>query len=136
VMISIVMYGCRHGTHPEGLHLIYDCRAISNPHHDKRLRYLNGFDQPVRDEVMRWAPARELVRRIKRETLELCRLYEERPEDPASLPVKVGVYCTGGRHRSVVIGTEVAKEFLLEGLPVQLELRDRAKWLDNRPGGK
>ena len=117
--VTIIAYGCRHGAHPPGLSRAYDCREISNPHHDRRLRALTGFDDPVRDEVMRYAPARSLVRRITREVLELVGQDDE---------IKIGIYCTGGRHRSVVVAMEVVKILLLEGLAVQVVLRDRGKW--------
>jgi RNase adaptor protein for sRNA GlmZ degradation len=131
--VSIIAYGCRNGTHPEGLDLIYDCRAIRNPHHKKELRALTGFDSAVQDEVLITAAARALLRQIKREVLERFALTHE---------VKVGVYCTGGRHRSVVIALAALQMFLhdLPGLTVELTLRDRARWieygdgLDSTPG--
>ena len=124
--LEIVAYGCRHGTHPPALDRIYDCRKARNPHHDKRLRELTGLDDPVRDEVLMSAMARALLRQIEREVLEL---FETRDT------VRVGVYCTGGRHRSVVIAIALLHVFLFKGYAVQVALRDRGSWVESAKEG-
>lgn len=120
--VILVAYGCRHGTHPAGLTRSFDVRSLSNPHHDRALRALTGFDAPVIHEVSSAPGFERVVLSILDWCLEVAR---HNPPDRR----RVGVYCTGGRHRSVVVANEVARLVVQAGWRADVVLRDRSKWV-------
>jgi UPF0042 nucleotide-binding protein len=117
--LKIIAYGRRHGTHPLGMHLRYDMRKLKNPHHDRKLRSLTGLHPSVQAEVRSSSNYEELMERIVREVTELLAKQEA---------VCVGVYCTGGRHRSVSVALALRDHFVAAGTEVELLLRDEGHW--------
>lgn len=91
----IITFGYRNGPPPPA-HLVYDCRDLPNPHHDKLLRDLNGNDPLVIEWVTSHGGekrAREIVSAIR---------------NSAQDPIRIAIGCSGGKHRSVVIARLVA----------------------------
>ena len=116
--VQLIAYGVKHGRQ-NGCDLAYDVRSITNPHHDKKLRALTGFDQPVRDEVMGHGVAKRMLNRILSEINEALKL---------SKSITVGIYCIGGRHRSVAMTMAVGEALIEKGISVETLIRDREKW--------
>ena len=106
---SIVSFGYKHGL-PLDVDLVFDCRFLPNPHWVDALRPLRGTDAPVRDYVMEQPETRAFLDEMERLFALLLPAYVR--EGKAYLSIGVG--CTGGRHRSVVIAAELAE--LLERL--------------------
>ena len=96
-------FGYKHGV-PRDADLIFDVRFLPNPHWVRELRPLIGTDQPVKEYVLGFADAGEFLTRIEGLLSFLIPRYEE--EGKSYLTIGIG--CTGGHHRSVVLAEELA----------------------------
>jgi UPF0042 nucleotide-binding protein len=95
-LIEFIVYGTKFFPSFEGLDLYINCKWIRNPHKNKNLRYLTGLDKEVINEVCNsygfYKHIEEFIRKIK-ENNNIQR---------------VGIYCSAGKHRSVVIANVLA----------------------------
>jgi UPF0042 nucleotide-binding protein len=119
LQLSVVSFGYKHGV-PLDVDLLFDCRFLPNPHWVERLRPLPGTDAKVRRYVLQQAGAKEFVSELTRLFKLLLPAYAR--EGKAYLSIGVG--CTGGRHRGVVIATELAKVLDKLGFPARVHHRD------------
>lgn len=104
LQVNIVSFGYKHGV-PVDVDLLFDCRFLPNPHWVDRLRPLPGTDPKVRRYVLRQPEAEAFLEELRRLFGLLLPAYVR--EGKAYLSIGVG--CTGGRHRSVVIAAELGK---------------------------
>jgi RNase adapter protein RapZ len=104
--VTFMTYGFKHGT-PRDADLLFDVRFLPNPHYEKELRDLTGLDKPVRDYVVASDGLSEFYDRLIPLLDYLLPSYVR--EGKAHLTVGVG--CTGGRHRSVVIAEHLAQVY-------------------------
>lgn len=108
--VTFLTYGFKHGA-PRDADLLFDVRFLPNPHYEADLRDLTGCDQPVVDYVERSDGIGEFYDRLIPLLDYLLPSYVR--EGKAHLTVGIG--CTGGRHRSVVIGERLAREYRERG---------------------
>jgi UPF0042 nucleotide-binding protein len=101
--VTFLTYGFKHGP-PRDADLLFDVRFLPNPHYEDALRDLTGLDQPVKDYVEASDGLDEFYDRLIPLLDYLLPSYVR--EGKAHLTVGVG--CTGGRHRSVVIAEHLA----------------------------
>ena len=104
--ITFLTYGFKHGT-PRDADLLFDVRFLPNPHYEKDLRDLTGMDDAVREYVENSDGLTEFYERLIPLLDYLLPSYVR--EGKAHLTVGVG--CTGGRHRSVVIAEHLASVY-------------------------
>jgi UPF0042 nucleotide-binding protein len=113
--VTFLTYGFKHGT-PRDADLLFDVRFLPNPHYEDDLRDLTGLDDPVREYVESSEGLEDFYERLIPLLDYLLPSYVR--EGKAHLTVGVG--CTGGRHRSVVIAEHLAsvyaerEEFLVD----------------------
>jgi UPF0042 nucleotide-binding protein len=119
LQVSVVSFGYKHGL-PLDVDLVFDCRFLPNPHWIDSLRELPGTDPKVRRYVMKQEETQEFLEELTRMFSLVLPAYVREGKSYLS----IGVGCTGGRHRSVVIAAEIAK--LLERLdfPARVHHRD------------
>lgn len=96
--LILMSFGFKNGL-PSEADLIFDARFLKNPFGVPELRGRSGFDEPVRDYVMRQAEAQELLERIEG----LLRFQAPRALREGRSYLTMGLGCTGGQHRSVAI---------------------------------
>src|ERR671916_414351 len=96
--VSLISFGFKHGT-PLDVDTLFDVRFLPNPHYDPQLRPLTGHDEPVREAVLGQVDAREFLEMASGLLSFLIPRYAAEGKTYFTL----GVGCTGGRHRSVVI---------------------------------
>ena len=101
--VSVVSFGFKHGL-PLDADLVFDVRFLPNPHWVPELRPLSGLDAVVADHVLRQPLARDFLTQVDGLLGLLLPAYVA--EGKAYLTIGVG--CTGGRHRSVVMAEELA----------------------------
>ena len=106
---SVVSFGYKHGI-PVDVDLLFDCRFLPNPHWIDELRPLSGNDDAVRDYVLGQPEAGAFLAELERLLALLLPAYVREGKSYLS----IGVGCTGGRHRSVVVATELGR--VLQGL--------------------
>lgn len=120
--LSVVSFGFKHG-HPREADIIMDVRFLPNPYWVEGLRDLDGLDQAVRDYVLNQDEVDEFLEKFVEIILFLLPSY--RRERRACLTIGVG--CTGGNHRSVVIAEELSGRFESMGNRVSVYHRDLEK---------
>jgi UPF0042 nucleotide-binding protein len=101
--VTWLTFGFKHGS-PRDADLLFDVRFLPNPHYEEDLRDLTGRDEEVRTYVENSAGIDEFYARLEPLLDYLLDAYEK--EGKAHLTVGIG--CTGGRHRSVVIAEHLA----------------------------
>lgn len=102
--VTILTFGFKHGA-PGEADLLFDVRFLPNPHYEEELRDLTGRDQPVIDYVERSDGIEDFRARLLPLIDYLLPAYAR--EGKAHLTIGIG--CTGGRHRSVVIGESLRR---------------------------
>ena len=118
--IVVESFGFKYGT-PTDADLIADARFIPNPFWQENLRPFTGEDPAVRDFVLAAPGAMEFIDNYVEALKPVLRGYAN--ENKRYGVIAVG--CTGGKHRSVAVSTEIAKR--LQDLPeisVTLKHRD------------
>ena len=108
--VTFLTYGFKHGA-PRDADLLFDVRFLPNPHYESELRELTGHDQAVIDYVERSDGMSEFYERLIPLLDYLLPSYVR--EGKSHLTIGIG--CTGGRHRSVVIADRLAGEFAERG---------------------
>jgi UPF0042 nucleotide-binding protein len=116
---SVVSFGYKHGI-PLDVDNVFDCRFLPNPHWVDELRPLTGLDDPVKEYVLGQPATSKFLEQIGG-LLDLL-LPEYEKEGKSYLTFAVG--CTGGRHRSVVLATELARLIEERGLTPTVQHRD------------
>jgi RNase adapter protein RapZ len=116
---TITSFGYKHGL-PLDADIVLDCRFLPNPYWVERLRHLSGLDEDVREHVLGQSAASDFVDRI--EDLLVHLLPEYVAEGKSYLTLGIG--CTGGRHRSVVIAEELARRLRRRGFAPSVTHRD------------
>jgi RNase adapter protein RapZ len=104
--VTWLTFGFKHGS-PRDADLLFDVRFLPNPHYEEDLRYKTGRDPEVRDYVESSEGIAEFYDRLEPLLDYLLEAYEK--EGKAHLTVGIG--CTGGRHRSVVIAEHLAQVY-------------------------
>ena len=105
VRLNILSFGYKYGI-PVDADLVLDCRFIPNPHWVPELRPLTGLDQAVSDRVFSNEGVTEFVGDYVKLIKDMLPGYIR--EGKKYLTIAIG--CTGGKHRSVAIATEIAKQ--------------------------
>jgi RNase adapter protein RapZ len=101
--VTFLTYGYKHGI-PRETDLSFDVRFLPNPHYEPDLRELTGRDEAVIDYVETSDGIQDFYDRLLPLLDYLLPAYVR--EGKAHLTIGIG--CTGGRHRSVVIAEHLA----------------------------
>ena len=120
--ISIVSFGYKYGI-PLDADLIFDVRFLPNPHYQATLRPLPGSHARIRKFVLEQPETREFLGRLYDFTTYLMPQFVT--EGKSHLTIGLG--CTGGRHRSVVLGDELGRHLRRLGCRVHVRHRDLRK---------
>ncbi len=120
--VIIVSFGYKYGI-PLDADMVFDVRFLPNPHYDEALRPLPGTSEEVRRFVLGKEATREFMTRLT-EMMDFL-LPQFIAEGKAHLTVALG--CTGGKHRSVVLGNELTRYLRHQGYKVRVRHRDVKK---------
>lgn len=123
IQVVITTYGTLHGPAPaEGDALLIDLsEALRNPHHDPALRYRTGLDPMVRHHVLT-TPGADRIVALNVDRIRALNTVHTMQVQPTI--TRVHVACRGGRHRSVAVAEEIARELRREGIGVEVYHRD------------
>ena len=102
--VTFLTFGFKHGT-PREPDLTFDVRFLPNPHYEPDLRELTGIDPAVIEYVESADGIGEFYERLLPLLDYLLPAYLQ--EGKSHLTIGIG--CTGGRHRSVVIAEHLAR---------------------------
>jgi UPF0042 nucleotide-binding protein len=115
--LNIISFGFKYGL-PVDADLVADCRFLPNPHWVAELRPMSGLDAPVREYVLGQPAAKAFLDAY----LSMLRIVLPGFEREGKRYVTLAVGCTGGKHRSVAIATELGAR--LSGRDVAVSHRD------------
>ncbi len=118
--IVVESFGFKYGTPTDADH-IADARFLPNPFWNEALRPFTGEDEAVSNYVLDALGAREFIENYVAALKPVLRGYANENKRYAT----IAIGCTGGKHRSVAVSTEIAK--LLRAIPeisVTLKHRD------------
>lgn len=101
--ITFMTFGFKHGP-PRNIDLSFDVRFLPNPHYVPELRDLTGLDAAVREYVEQSEGIDEFYARLVPLLDYLLPAYAHEGKQHLT----IGIGCTGGRHRSVVIAENLA----------------------------
>jgi UPF0042 nucleotide-binding protein len=105
VRINVLSFGYKYGI-PVDADLVLDCRFIPNPHWNPELRPLTGLTQQVSSAVLGSEGVSEFVSDYVHLVDSMLKGYLR--EGKKFVTIAVG--CTGGKHRSVAITAEIARQ--------------------------
>lgn len=128
LIVTVTSFGFKYGL-PLDVDLVFDVRFLVNPHYVQELKRYDGRDNPVKEFVMRDPKTQEFVAKLRDFIGFSLPCYEK--EGKAYL--NIGIGCTGGRHRSVVIADILGAFFVDKGYRTIVVHRDVAKEAELTP---
>ena len=111
--VTVSSFGFKYGQ-AQPIDTLFDLRFLDNPYFVEGLREKSGLDQAVRDYIFSTEPARTMLAKIEDFLRFLLPLYYLEGKHY----FRLGIGCTGGRHRSVCFAEELGRG-VLKSLPVQ-----------------
>ncbi len=120
--VQVVSFGHKYGV-PHQVDLLLDVRHLPNPYFEDGLRELPGTNQKVIGYLEKQAEVEETIRRFVDLLEYLLPLYRREGKSYLS----IGVGCTGGRHRSVMIADRLGKGLKNDNFDVSVVHRDLQK---------
>jgi len=121
--VTFLTFGFKHGT-PRDADLSFDVRFLPNPHYEADLRDLTGLD----DSVIEYVESSDGIGEFYEHLTPLLDYLLPKYEQEGKSHLTVGIGCTGGRHRSVVIAEHLARVYAARGdLLVDVVHRDVQK---------
>jgi len=120
--VEVVSFGHKFGS-PRGLDLLFDVRHLPNPYFQKELKYLTGDDIEIVNYLMEQPEVSETISRFTDLLLYLLPRYQR--EGKSYLTVGIG--CTGGRHRSVMVANSLRQALKENGFDTTVSHRDMQK---------
>jgi len=120
--VQVLSFGHKFGT-PRDMELLFDVRHLPNPFFVDGLRALTGGDRRVIKYLKAQPEVEETLQRFSDLLYYLLPQYQR--EGKSYLTVGIG--CTGGRHRSVMIANELAKRLRRAGFDAHAVHRDMRK---------
>jgi UPF0042 nucleotide-binding protein len=120
--VQIVSFGHKHGV-PREVDLLFDVRHLPNPYFVKELKELRGTDAEVIDFLEQQPEVLETNKRFVDLLEYLLPLYKR--EGKSYLTIGVG--CTGGKHRSVMVAEKLGRALKKDSLDITVSHRDILK---------
>lgn len=120
--VQMVSFGHKHGT-PRQVDLMFDVRHLPNPYFDRNLKELPGTDARVIAFLEKEKEVEETIKRFSDLLEYLLPLYKR--EGKSYLTIGIG--CTGGRHRSVMVANRLSKALKNENFDISVMHRDVQK---------
>ena len=118
--VTLVSFGYKYGI-PTDADLVFDVRFLPNPHFVPRLRLKTGKDR----DVVRFMEQHAVTSQMRDRLTDLLKFLIPQYVAEGKSYLTIGIGCTGGRHRSVMIAEALKKT--IDGLPgarVRVQHRD------------
>jgi UPF0042 nucleotide-binding protein len=122
IRIDVTSFGYRHGV-PADSDLVFDVRFLPNPNYIPEFKKLTGRHPSVARYIRSFPQSIEFMDRISELLIYLIPHYIR--EGKSYLTIAFG--CTGGRHRSVMIASEIRKRLTRAGFKSKETHRDIKK---------
>jgi UPF0042 nucleotide-binding protein len=122
MFITLLSFGYKFGV-PYNVDIVIDVRFLPNPYFVEGLTYLTGNDQSVIDYVMRSEDTQQFIEKFKGFLDFLLPRYEKE----GKTYLTIGIGCTGGKHRSVVIANHLDRIIDRERYTIRVDHQDLNK---------
>jgi len=119
MVVSVMSFGYKYGV-PSEADLVFDCRFLPNPNFVRSLKPLTGRDPAVVRYMKRQPDTDEFLKRLDSFLGYVLPRYVR--EGKSYLTIGIG--CTGGRHRSVMLTHALAQRLEGRGYAVRTRHRD------------
>jgi len=116
---TITSFGYKHGL-PLDVDMVLDCRFLPNPYWVERLRDHTGLEAPVREYVLTQPATGAFLDQLD----DLFDLLLPAYSAEGKSYLTIGIGCTGGRHRSVVLAEELGRRLRRQGYEPRIQHRD------------
>lgn len=120
--VQILSFGHKYGN-PRDVDLMFDVRHLPNPYFKKELKQLTGDNPKIISFLDEFDDVRETIYRFSDLLRYLLPFYQR--EGKSYLTVGIG--CTGGRHRSVMVANRLRDILIKEEFDVSVVHRDMTK---------
>ena len=120
--VQVLSFGHKYGN-PGDLELLFDVRHLPNPHFIPELKPLSGHDKRVVDYLKAQPEVEETLSRFYDLLDYLLPQYKREGKSY----VTVGIGCTGGRHRSVMVANALSRMLRRAGFDAHAVHRDVRK---------
>jgi UPF0042 nucleotide-binding protein len=117
--ITVLSFGFKRGS-PQDADLVLDVRFLPNPFYIQRMRALTGRDQPVIDYIKSFPETTQFLKK----TIDLLSFLLPLYKREGKSRLVIGVGCTGGQHRSVLLTEEIGKALIDMGHHATIAHRD------------
>ncbi|HVE77023.1 MAG TPA: RNase adapter RapZ [Actinomycetota bacterium] len=119
IAVNVISFGYKHGL-PLDADMVFDCRFLPNPHWVDELRPLNGTHRRVRGYVLNAEGTEPFLKKARDLIAEMLPGFVKEGRHYLT----IGVGCTGGKHRSVVIAEEITRFLTEKGFAATVAHRD------------
>ena len=106
ISLSFQSFGYKYG-HPIDADIIFDVRFLPNPYFVDTLKNLDGNDNKIKEFVLTNKDANLFIEK----TVDLLTFLVPKYKKEGKSYLNIAIGCTGGKHRSVSISSELAKRF-------------------------
>ncbi len=120
LVVTLLSFGYKHGV-PLDADLTFDMRCLPNPHFVPALRRRTGRDRAVATFMERDPSSREFMDRLE----DYLRYVIPHYVNEGKSYLTIGIGCTGGRHRSVMVAERLRRALAnVPGTRVRVRHRD------------
>lgn len=120
--VQIVSFGHKYGN-PRDVDLLFDVRHLPNPYFELSLRDLTGENPKIVKYLTKHSDVQETIRRFVELIEYLLPFYQKEGKSYLTL----GIGCTGGKHRSVMVANSIRDALRKGGYNVSVVHRDMQK---------
>jgi UPF0042 nucleotide-binding protein len=120
--VEVVSFGHKYGT-PRGLDLMFDVRHLPNPYFQKELKHLHGENDEIIQFLNKQPEVGETIDRFN----DLLGFLLPRYQREGKSYLTIGIGCTGGRHRSVMVANSLRDALSAQGFDTSVTHRDLQK---------
>lgn len=120
--VQVLSFGHKYGN-PGDLELLFDVRHLPNPHFVPELKPLSGHDK----RVVKYLKAQPEVEETLNRFYDLLDYLLPQYKREGKSYVTVGIGCTGGRHRSVMVANALGRRLRRAGFDAHVVHRDVRK---------
>ncbi len=120
-------FGFKYGL-PQDADYVFDARFLPNPHWEPHLRPYTGLQTPVQQ----FFSSQPIVNKFILQISSLLNTWLPLLQQNNRSYLTVAIGCTGGQHRSVYIVEQLANQFRVSGLQVQIRHRELDRSAENK----
>ncbi|HRI03087.1 MAG TPA: RNase adapter RapZ [Pyrinomonadaceae bacterium] len=122
IKVEVQSFGHKYGN-PRTVDLMFDVRHLPNPYFQKELKHLTGEDAEIIKYLDKQPEVAETIAKFTDLLLYLLPRYQREGKSY----VTIGIGCTGGRHRSVMVANSLRKALKDAGFDATASHRDIQK---------